>query len=469
MLSIFFVCISCYSQTSKDSTATTISGKSLAIINSKYEKLSSSVDKQSSKLLRRLQKQEEKLRRKLALKDSTKSAELFTGSQDAYLQLQNKLKAPLDKAVLSPLKEYIPSLDSTSTAMNYLEKVPGLPADKLKQVTAVGGQLRELQGKLQSANEIKAYIRQRQEQLRQQLSQYSDLAKNLKGISKSVYYYGERLKEYKAIINDRKKLEEKALATLREMPAFQSFFQKNSYLSQLFRMPGGNGGTTQALEGLQTRAQVQAMLGQAIGPASGAVGVNLQQQVQAAQGQLNQLKDKLNKVGGGNSDDIMPDFTPNQQKNKSFLQRLEYGLNMQTSGTTNFLPATLDIAPTVGYRFSQNFSAGIGGGYKIGLGRGWNHISLSNQGVSLRSYVDARLKGSIWLSGGFEYQYLKEFENMRQIKNLDTWQRSALLGLSKKLKVGKKKESKIQLLYDFLAGQQIPRGQAFKFRVGWRL
>jgi len=163
----------------------------------------------------------------------------------------------------------------------------------------------------------------------------------------------------------------------------------------------------------------------------------------------------------------MPDFTPNQQKTKSFLQRLEYGLNMQTSGTTNFLPATLDIAPTVGYRFSQNFSAGIGGGYKIGLGRGWNHISLSHQGVSLRSYADARLKGSIWLSGGFEYQYLSAFENLRQIKNLDTWQHSALLGLSKKLKVGKKKESKIQLLYDFLAGQQTPKGQTFKFRIGW--
>ncbi|WP_153796893.1 hypothetical protein [Foetidibacter luteolus] len=469
-----------------------VSAKTLSSINSKYAGLTSSVDKQSSKLLRRLQKQEEKLRKKLAAKDSAKAAVLFSGTQEQYRQLQNKLQAPLDKSIPNPLKEYMPNFDSLGTAMNYLEKIPGLPSDQLKKVAAVSNQLKELQGKLQKASEIKDFIRQRQQQLQDQLSQYSDLAKNLKGLNKEVFYYSERLKEYRELIKDRKKLEEKAIAAIREIPAFKSFFLKNSYLSQLFRLPGSSlpfvGGAGGGLAGLQTRAQVQQQLQRVLGSslpsvggagggtgaggaaAGGGPGQMLQQQVQAAQGQLNQLKDKLAKPGGGgNSDDIQPDFKKNDQRTKSFLKRIEYGINLQTSGSTNFSPTTTDIALTLGYRFSSDISAGFGIAHKMGLGRGWNHISLSHQGIGFRSYCDARIKGSFWLSAGLEYNYLKEFENFRQIKNLDIYQKSALAGITKKYRIGKKKEGKMQLLYDALHQLQTPRGQALKFRVGWTL
>jgi len=148
----------------------------------------------------------------MARADSAKAAELFSGSQEQYQQLQSRLNAPLDKTIPNPLKEYLPGMDSLSTAMDYLEKIPGLPTDKLKQVAAVSNQLKELQGKLQKASEIKEFIRQRQQQLQTQLSQYTNLAKNLKSINKEVFYYSERLKEYKALIKDRRKLEEKAIA-----------------------------------------------------------------------------------------------------------------------------------------------------------------------------------------------------------------------------------------------------------------
>ena len=47
--------------------------------------------------------------------------------------------------------------------------------------------------------------------------------------------------------------------------------------------------------------------------------VSFQQNLQAAQGQLNQLKDKLNKLGSNGGGDMdMPDFKPNQQKTKTF-------------------------------------------------------------------------------------------------------------------------------------------------------
>ena len=111
--------------------------------------------------------------------------------------------------------------------------------------------------------------------------------------------------------------------------------------------------------------------------------------------------------------------------------------------------------------------AQIGAQKLVGLGRGWNHIELSNQGVSLRSFADIKAKGSIWISGGLEANYLKEFENFRQIKDLSLWQQSALVGITKKYKAGKKKEGKMQILWDALAGKQQPRARAIQFRLGW--
>jgi hypothetical protein len=46
-----------------------------------------------------------------------------------------------------------------------------------------------------------------------------------------------------------------------------------------------------------------------------------QQNIQQGQSQMQQLKNKLVQLGGGSSDDIMPQgFKPNNQKTKSFLK-----------------------------------------------------------------------------------------------------------------------------------------------------
>lgn len=443
--------------------------------------ISNAVEKQTQKLLLRMMKKEAKLQKKLQGIDSAKAVELFSGSKDTYRQLQNKLKSPLDKSIANPLKEYIPNLDSVGTAMKYLQKVPGLSPEKLQLITKASDQLQQLQSQMQKANDVSAFIKQRERQLKETLGNMG-FAKQLKNLNKEVYYYQQRLAEYKQLLKDRKKLEEKAIATLRELPAFKSFFQKNSYLAQLFRMPGtpaDPANPTDGFAGLQTRGQVSQLLQQRTGSnitqpavdgssAGGSPEQYIQQQIQVAQSQLGKLKDKLNNSPlGGNGSGTMPDFKPNSQKTKSFLQRLEYGVTLQSNSTTNFLPATEDIVLLAGYKLSDKASVGLGAGYKLGLGRGWNHIALSNQGASFRSYLDIKAKGSVWISGGFEYQYLSAFQSLRQIKQLELWQRSCLLGITKKYRIGKKKEGKMQLLYDFLATQQLPRAEAFKFRLGW--
>jgi len=248
--------------------------------------------------------------------------------------------------------------------------------------------------------------------------------------------------------------------------------QKNSMLASLFRMPGDpNDPLAQAnLAGLQTRAQVNNLIQQQI--ASG--GPNAQQQfrqtLQDAQGRLNELKNKINQYGGGSSDDIMPEgFKPNDQKVKSFWKRLEYGTNIQTQKATNFFPVTSDIGLSVGYKLNDKSVIGVGASYKLGMGRGWNNIRVSQQGAGLRSFVDWKIKGSFWISGGYEMNYKNAFSNIDILKEMNAWQQSGLLGLSKVISVKSKlfRKTKLQLLWDFLSYQQVPRTQPLVFRIGY--
>ena len=471
-----------YAQTdsafTKLSTVTDINSKVISGLQKQYGTLQSKLDKQSAKLLAVMQRKENKLHDKLAATDSTKAKEVFTDDiKQRYADLQTRLATTTDKFNRFPLKEYLPGIDSVQTSLSFLSKNPNLSADKLQQIKEVTAKLKDLQGELQKANEIQAFVREREAQLKDQLLN-SGVAKQLIGINKQVYYYQARLTEYKSLLNDKQKLKEKLLETVRTLPAFQKFWQKNSYLAALFPMPS-NAGTPQALAGLQTRASIQTTLAQRIGTGGGA-GVNPQQyfqgQVDAAQAQLQQLKDKLSKFSNGssNSDMIMPDFKPNDQKTKSFLQRLEYGVNIQSEHGQYSLPATSNMAATLGYKLSDTKRFGIGASYIIGWGT-IKHIHLSSEGVGLRSYVDiksppiakGKIFSNIWLSGGFEYNYFSSFKSLQELHtNVDVWQKSALFGLSKKYKIGKK-EGNMQVLYDFLHNKQDPPTNGLKFRIGY--
>lgn len=448
-----------------------ISDKALRFINTKYTNLTNTVDKQTLKLVERMQRKEAKLQAKMQGIDSTKAQQIFAGTQAKYQQMQAKLQSPVSN-VPNQLKEYSTGIDSMSTSMQFLlsSKLP-IPADKLAQIQGITSQVQQLQGRLQQANEVQQFIRDREAQLKAQLSQYG-LGKQLLGVNKEVYYYQQRLAEYKELINDKEKLEQFVLDKVRTLPAFQNFWQRNSLLAQLFPMPQ-NYGTPAALAGLQSRAQVQNIINRrlpgAFTPTTGSGGGSnyLQQQLQQAQSQISTLKDKISQLGGGSSDMTMPDFKPNSQKTKSFLQRLQYGFNFQNSPSTNVLPAISDIGLTLGYKLSDKAVMGVGASYKLGLGRGFSHIAFTSQGAGLRSYGDIKAKGSIWVTAGYEYNYTQQFAKLSDLHNIDVWQKSALLGITKKYRIGKSKEGNIQLLYDFLYRQEVPRGQALKFRVGY--
>ncbi|WP_096511148.1 AAA family ATPase [Filimonas lacunae] len=444
-------------------------------LESKYASLGKKLQQQNTGILTRMKKKEAKLQKELSGKDSVAAKQMLQQSQEKYKKLEAKLQATANSANKNPLKEYIPGLDTMQNSMRFLEQakdqIPGLPADKVAQVKEVSEKLKNLQSQLQQANDIKAFVKERQQQLTNQLPKFN-MGSQLTGINKEAYYYQQQLQEYKSLVNNKEKLEEKALATLRELPAFKSFIKQNSYLARMF--PSGSSGSTMegALAGLQTRSQISQQISDRLGTAaSGTAGGGnpLQSQITQAQGQLDDLKAKINKAGGSSSDAAMPEgFKPNGQKTKSFLQRLEYGINIQTQKSSNLLPSISDIGLSLGYKLTDNKVIGVGASYKLGWGKPINNIKFTSEGVSLRSYIDIKAKGSFWLTGGYELNYLQSFGKIEELNNLDAWQKSGLLGLTKKYKVGKK-QGNMQLLWDFLSYSQKPQPQAIKFRLGYTL
>jgi hypothetical protein len=155
-------------------------------------------------------------------------------------------------------------------------------------------------------------------------------------------------------------------------------------------------------------------------------------------------------------------------KTKTFKQRLEYGSNFQFAKPNSLLPTTADIALSIGYKLNDKSIAGIGASYKMGLGS-IQHISITHQGIGLRSFIDWKLKKQFFVSGGFEMNHNAAFKNIEQLKTFDAWQQAGLVGLTKKVKMKTKlvKGTKLQLLYDLLANQHVPVSQPVVFRIGY--
>jgi hypothetical protein len=419
----------------------------------------------TEKTLRKLEKQEEKIYRKLPAKDSLLANNKLTEIKEKYNTLRASLKNPV-AVNASNIQQYIPKLDTLTNALKLLDKngIAGNVTAALKKTNA-------LQNSLNQSEQIKQFIRERREQLKQALEKLG-LVKQLKQFNKQAYYYAAQVKEYREILKDSKRMERKALELLGKTKVFQDFMKKNSLLASLFRMPGYSNDPSNmaSFAGLQTRVQVNGLIQQQLTIGGQGGREQFQQNLQAAQAQLNEFKNKILKSGGGSSDDIMPQgFRPNNQKTKSFLKRLEYGTNFQTQKAQSYFPVTTDIGLSLGYKLNDKSIIGIGASYKIGFGTSWKNIQITQQGAGLRSFIDWKLKRNIWVSGGFEMNYKTLFNRLSQLEDFNAWQQSGLLGISKSMNVKTKffKKTKVQLLWDFLSYQQIPRTQPVIFRIGY--
>ena len=440
----------------------------LSKVDDKILSIDKKLTKETERYLLKLEKQEAKIRRHIYKIDSS-ATRTFENASHKYKEFSERIKCKTELLTKIAGGQYNSYLDSLGTSLNFLKQFKDV-SEKVKDPLQ---NLQQLQSKLQQSDNIKKYIAERKEQIKQLLSKYSKIPKGVQKeyakLSKTAYYYSAQVKEYKEMLKDPKKIEQKALSLLNKLPAFQKFMKENSQLASLFGLPGDNVGAAQNLNGLQTRASVQNMISQQISMGGANARSQIQQNLSMAHAEINKLKDKINKLGGSSTDIDMPDFKPNDQKTKSFLQRLEFGSNFQTQTANRFFPVTTDIALSVGYKLNDKSILGIGASYKIGWGKGIEHIQITSQGIGLRSFVDYKIKKTYFLSGGYEQNYKAAFNSIDELKNYSAWQSSGLIGISKKYKISKKFKGNAQLLWDFLSYQQVPRTQPFVYRLGYTL
>ncbi len=471
LVSCAFLCLLATTSFGQDSksiidTVANFPSNVLEKIDKKASDIEDKIVNYSEKALAKLEKQEEKLRKKLAKKDSLAAVQLFGDVKGKYEQLRQGLTQKENQ--LNRYKEYLPGFDTLKTSLNFLSQNSSSFFSNNEQLTQLKGALKSVEGldeKLQGADAIRKYLKERRQQLKEQLGKFG-LAKEFQKYNKQAYYYSQQIKEYQSILQDQDKLEQAAIGLLRKLPLFQKFMAEHSELAQLFPAPA-NYGTFAGLQGLQTRAEIQELMQSRIAAGGPNAGQMVQQNIQQAQQQLHQLKDKINKLGGSSSDFDMPDFKPNTQKTKSFWKRVEYGTNLQNTRSNGFIPLTTDLGLSIGYRMNDKASMGIGGSYRMGWIGKWDNLTLTHEGIGLRSYIDWKIKGSFFLSGGYEQNYHRQFDNLQQLKRADYWQQAGLIGLSKKYSIKKKWKGDIKLLYDFLYNTHTPVTQPVVFRFGY--
>ena len=324
--------------------------------------------------------------------------------------------------------------------------------------------MQQLNAEEDKVNAVQEFIKERKKLLFEQAFKQLGKSKYLLKISKESYYYTETLKNYKELLNDSKKAEETGKAILSKIPAFQHFIQKNSMLASMFGAPANSAGTVN-IAGLQTRASMQNIIQNQLGTGGADAGGIFSEKLNQAKAKLAELKDKLSSSTNSAVEEF-PEFKPDLQKTKTFLQRLEYGTNIQIARNNPQAPNIADIALSLGYKFSDHISLGVGGGFKLGLGT-IDRIRFKGQGASARTYLDWKLKKQLFLSGGFEMNYLSSLPVLLQ--PLPAWKKSGLVGITKKINIKTRwsKETKFQVLYDFLSQQHLPVTQPLLFRVGY--
>ncbi|GGB14696.1 hypothetical protein [Puia dinghuensis] len=445
-------------------------------IQGKTASLDRQLARQTDKMLERMARREERLRRRLSRIDSASAQRLFAGSAEQYAALARSIVMDSGSVAIPLSGEYLPYVDSLKGSLFFLQQNPqwvgAASPTQLAQVQGSMAQFQQLQAKLGDADQIKAFIRQRKEAIKQYLSRYTNLppgiAGEYQGLNREAYYYAEQVREYKQLLNDPDRLEKKALSLLGQLPAFRQFMKNNGQLAGLFGVPAGYGSPT-ALAGLQTRDQVtQAIQSQLATGGQGALSA-LHQNLQSAEQQLDGFKDKLNHLGSGSGDIDMPNFKPNGQRTKSLWRRLEAGVNLQTSRTNRYYPNVLDLGGSLGYRLTDKSTIGVGTSLKIGLGSDFRHMALTASGASLRSYVDIVLKGSFFASGGLEYNHTSALRSYQDIRRLSGWTTSGLIGITKTVSVKSRvfKKTKLSLLWDFLSYRQRPQTPAIVYRLGY--
>lgn len=440
----------------QDTANHTISFGYIHVIEGKLRSYQLRFDRHLIKSLLSAEKAELRALQRLQKIDPAKAASLTQSCKTQYTEWRSRV-TPAKYIPGGPTEFYNQYLDTLQGIFRYLSSNKKIVEPLQKALGNIG----ILQTSLNSSDRILEELRQRQLSLVTELGNYKSIASALTKYNKQVHYYTQEAKAIKESLQNPEKAERKTLEILRKTNGFNRFMEKHSMLTGLFGL-NDNVDPTQALEGLQTRSQVEQVLQSRIGSDPSAR--------QTVMGQLNQAREQFSllkkKFPNLDKTSEIPGFKPNYMKTKPFLQRLKWGGNVEFKRGSNWYPSYADLGAQIGYQLHEKKIIGIGLSYKAGFGS-IDHLRYSNEGIGLRSFLEWKLKNVWYLNGGAEMNHYLSFSTIQELQNWNRWQTSALIGVSRKYKVNAKLNSSIQVLYDLLANRQMPMTNPFLIRFNY--
>jgi hypothetical protein len=472
---VLLLILSIITSSAQDSTLNKLlSVKKLESIESKATSYNSKIDKQTEKYLKKIERQEKKLEKKIARLDSSAAKQLFDDLTLQYDGLKKKLTDKTTRFKNSKVVQRFGGLDSTN---NYLQFIKDNELFKnvknvSEKVNSTLDQYKELKEKLALTKDISAFMQQRKELLKQTLDKFK-LGKHLKKYNKAVYYYSEQIKSYKEIFRRPEKIEQKILEHLRKLPAFNDFVARNN-LTQLFPNANLNNissvtanlGSATSYSGLQSRTSVQQAIIQNVFNNTPNSAVDIQSQFNQSMNTYNQFKVDFENQKSGGAIKKNQGFRPNSQKTKSFKERISFSYDIQFQRKSNVLPNASNVAVNLNYKANDFMNSGIGMAFKIGFGESIQKIKFTTESIGLRSFIEYKTIHSLYVRVGAEYSYNIARVLIPNVLERENWDKSALLGLSKKVNF-KSKSASVQLMYDFLYKQNIPFSNPLIYRISY--
>jgi hypothetical protein len=484
----------CYGQQAKNTDSTTdipsitkIPLKFITQTNDKIDKYTNRITSKTEKTLTKLAKWETKIHKLLDKASPQTAQQLFGEGKLTFASMLQKVQEGKSLAENTKAR-YTEYNDKLVTNIKYIETQKAeLNSKYLQPLAAAKEKASQLEKEVAETETAEKLIKERKKELLTEA--YKVLGKN-KYISKmqqEIFYYGESLQNFKKIFSDPTKAEAKAMELLGQIPAVNSFIQQNSMLASLFGSLSPSASGTASLAGLQTRADLNSLIQGRIASGGPNAAAQISANMQAAQGELTKLKDKLTLSTRGEGrgeveEDGLPSFKKSEVKSKTFAQRIELGSNIQFGRPNGFVPSQADLGLSIGYKISEKNTVGFGLSYKLNYGP-INDFYLQHGGISLRSFLDMKLKKQFYVTGGFEMNYNNAFNNFSEISTGfgrtgigNAWQSSGLVGIMKKIsfptssfgkKAGLVKGTKLSLLYDFLYDSHVVPTQPVVFRVGY--
>ena len=425
------------------------------------------VERQQHSLLRRLERKERKLERQLKRNDS--AAYIAYTSQSLSYDSIRKLLSPDSNTLVSRVGRRVNKVTDSLKAVHSFLQAKTAALGVSNAGAQYQNQIDDVQSRLNYQQYINGLIDQRSNSLKNLAGNATSKLSAFTGIEKAVFYGKSKMNVFKEMADEPSKVEEAALEYLQGVEGFDNAFNSDSKSSTMAKA-----GSIEELEkmGYQTKRLVSSMIEKQAGGNVEGLQSKLGKQVaeyqsllsgpaselQNARSKISTARSELNNAQGAviSSSKELKDngeWKRESLRGLPFRKRIDVGYTWQASRASQVgdRPAILEVGGIAGYRQTPRLTYGVGLGLSTGLGRNWNNIKLSFEGLSLRGYLSYDVIYGFGAFAGYERWVGDDSPTLAENKLERVGRRRTddfQLGITKAYKVNSKWKGSIQVLYD---------------------